>query len=241
VSSSLQRRLGSVTSEQAARLDAAAIGLGIDIAQLMEMAGFQVARCAWRMLGRRAARVHVVAGRGHNGGDGVVAARHLAGWGCTVTAGVLADPDALDSLMRQQCAAASGAGVTVRVSKRAGDVLGRLDEAAIVIDALLGTGLREPPRPAHAEVIAALRGTILSVDVPSGLDAGTGTAPGVAVHAHTTCTLAAMKRGLWNAGAFVFTGAIVIADIGMPERAWELCGLTAPTSLRGGRLVTLRR
>jgi hydroxyethylthiazole kinase-like uncharacterized protein yjeF len=241
VSSSLQRRLGSVTPEQASRLDAAAVALGIDIAQLMEVAGFQVARCAWRILGRRAARVHIVAGRGHNGGDGMVAARHLAGWGCAVTAGVLADAGALDSLMRQQCAAAKGAGVAVRVSERTGDVLGRLDDAAIVVDALLGTGLREPPRPAYAEVIAALRGTVLSVDVPSGLDAGTGTASGVAVRAHTTCTLAAMKHGLWNAAALVYTGEIVVADIGMPARAWERCGLTAPTSLRGGRLITLRR
>jgi NAD(P)H-hydrate epimerase len=120
-------------------------------------------------------------------------------------------------------------------------VLGRLEEAAIVVDALLGTGLREPPRPAHAEVIAALRGTVLSVDVPSGLDTGSGTAPGVAVRAHTTCTLAAMKRGLWSAAALVYTGEIVVADIGMPMQAWERCGLTAPTSLRGGRLITLRR
>jgi NAD(P)H-hydrate epimerase len=241
VSTSLQRRLGSLTSEQASRLDAAAVGLGIDIIQLMEVAGFQVARCAWRMLGRRAARVHIVAGRGHNGGDGLVAARHLAGWGCTVTAGVLADADALDSLMRRQCATATGAGVALRVSPRATDVLGRLDDAAIVVDALLGTGLHEPPRPAHADVIAALRGTVLSVDVPSGLDAGTGTAPGVAVRAHTTCTLAAMKRGLWNAAALVHTGEIVVADIGMPAQAWERCGLAAPSSLRGGRLITLRR
>jgi NAD(P)H-hydrate epimerase len=241
VSSSLQRRLGSLTPEEASRLDAAAVGLGIDIAQLMEVAGFQVARCAWRMLGRRAGRIHVVAGRGHNGGDGIVAARHLAGWGCTVSAGVLGDPDALDSLIVRQCAAAAGAGVTVRVSKRVGDVLGRIDDAVIVVDALLGTGLREPPRSAHAEVILALRGTILSVDVPSGIDAGTGGAPGVAVRAHTTCTLAGMKRGLWNAAARAHTGEIVVADIGMPERAWASCGLVAPTSLRGGRLVTLRR
>lgn len=241
MSSSLHRRFGSLTSDETGRLDAAAIELGLDIAQLMEVAGFQVARCAWRILGRRAARVHVVAGHGHNGGDGLVTARHLAGWGCTVTAGVLGDPDTLDPLMRQQCAAATGAGVAVRVSQRAGDVLTGIDGAAIVIDALLGTGMREPPRPQHAEVIAGVGGTVLSIDVPSGLDASTGTAPGAAVVARTTCTLAGMKRGLWNEAARTYAGEIVVADIGMPEQAWHRCGLTAPTSLRGGRLVTLRR
>jgi hydroxyethylthiazole kinase-like uncharacterized protein yjeF len=240
VSSSLQRRFGSLTPEQASRLDAAAVELGVDIAQLMEIAGFQVARCVWRMLGRRAARVHVVAGHGHNGGDGMVTARHLAGWGCDVTAGVLGDPDALDTLLRQQCTAATGAGVAVCVSQRAGDILVRLDDAAIVVDALLGTGLREPPRPAHAEVIAGVHGTVISIDVPSGLDAATGTAPGAAVRAHTTCTLAAMKRGLWNDAAHAYCGQMVVADIGMPQQAWQRCRLTAPTSLRGGRLVTLR-
>jgi NAD(P)H-hydrate epimerase len=213
---------------------------GIDITQLMEVAGFQVARCAWRMLGRRAARIHVVAGRGHNGGDGLVAARHLAGWGCSVTAGVLGDPDAPDALIGRLRGAADGTGVTVRVSKRPDDVLGGSDDAALVIDALLGTGLREPPRPAHAEVIAGMRGTVLSIDVPSGLDASTGEAAGAVVRAHTTCTLAGMKRGLWNAAARPFAGEIVVADIGMPERVWQSCGLVAPTSLRGGRLVTLR-
>jgi hydroxyethylthiazole kinase-like uncharacterized protein yjeF len=241
VSSSLQRRFGSLTSEEASRLDAAAVELGVDIAQLMEVAGFQVARCAWRILGRRAGRVHVVAGHGHNGGDGLVAARHLAGWGCAVTAGVLSDPAALDTLLRQQRVAAGGAGVLVRVSQRPGDVLHGVDGAAIVLDALLGTGLREPPRPRHAETIAGVRGTVLSIDVPSGLDASTGAAPGAAVHAHTTCTLAGMKRGLWNDAARVYTGEIVVADIGMPEQAWQRAGLNAPTSLRGGRMVTLRR
>jgi hydroxyethylthiazole kinase-like uncharacterized protein yjeF len=241
VSSSLQRRFGSLTSEEASQLDAAAVQLGVDIAQLMEVAGFQVARCAWRILGRRAAAVHVVAGHGHNGGDGLVAARHLAGWGCTVSAAVLGDADALDPLLRKQRTAAIGSGVAVDVSQRASDVLAGIAGAAVVVDALLGTGLREPPRPAHAEVIAGLRGTVLSVDVPSGLDATTGMAPGAAVRAHTTCTLAGMKRGMWNDAARPYCGEIVAADIGMPQRAWQSCGLSAPTSLRGGRLVTLRR
>jgi NAD(P)H-hydrate epimerase len=241
MSSSLQRRLGSLTPAEVSRLDAAVVGLGVDIAQLMEVAGFQVARCAWRMLGRRPARVHVAAGRGHNGGDGLVVARYLSAWGCAVSAGVLSERDGLDALMQQQFLAAKGAGVAVRVSARPAAVVQGIDGAGLVVDALLGTGLHEAPREAHSEVIAAIQGTVLSIDVPSGLDAATGTAPGVAVRATVTCTLAAMKRGLWTAPARAYTGEIVVADIGMPEAAFAKCGLPAPSSLRGGRLITLRR
>ncbi|MGH7722803.1 MAG: NAD(P)H-hydrate epimerase, partial [Candidatus Dormibacteria bacterium] len=163
MSSSLQRRLGSLTSEQASRLDAAAVDLGVGIVQLMEVAGFQVARCAWRMLGRRAARVHVVAGHGHNGGDGLVSARHLAGWGCEVTVGVLGDPEALDPLLLEQAAAAGGAGALVHVSEQPTDLVGRRDGIALIVDALLGTGLRRPPRPAYQEIIGSMHGPVLSI------------------------------------------------------------------------------
>jgi NAD(P)H-hydrate epimerase len=237
VSLSPQRRYGSITAEDSARLDAAAIATGVAITQLMEVAGFQVARCAWRLLGNRAGEVHVVAGRGHNGGDGLVAARHLAAWGCAVTAAVLGTRDDVDDLMHAQVTAALGAGVSVRVSDRPDDVLDRIDGVRLVIDGLLGTGLRQPPRPAHATVINGLRGSILSIDVPSGLDATTGTAPGATVHATTTCTLAAVKSGVWVPGARPYTGDVDVADIGMPRTAWEVCGLVAPSSVRAGRLL----
>ena len=87
-----QRRYGDLTSAQLGALDAAAVQAGVEIVQLMEVAGFQVARLAWRLLGSRPRRVHVVAGHGNNGGDGLVAARHLGGWGCDVSATVHACP-----------------------------------------------------------------------------------------------------------------------------------------------------
>lgn len=241
MSTTPQRRLGSLSAEEAARLDAAAVELGLDIAQLMEVAGFQVARCAWSVLGRRSARVHVVAGRGHNGGDGLVAARHLAAWGCSVSALVLAEEESVDDLGRTQARAARGAGVAVTHSRDPEAAAGAAHGADLIVDALLGTGLREPARPPAAEVIEAMCGVVVSIDVPSGLDATTGTAVGATVRAHTTCTLAAMKRGLWNPAAAEYAGRIVVADIGMPVTAWQRAGLAAPSGLRGGRMVTIRR
>ncbi len=229
------RRFGAVTPEQTAALDAAAAGLGIDVVQLMELAGFQVARLAWRMAGRRRQHVHVVAGHGNNGGDALVAARHLAGWGCTVTATVVREPDRIGALLERQCTAARGAGVRVTMSARPSRAVAPA-EASLIIDGLLGTGLREPPRSPVADVIDAIRGPVLSVDVPSGLDAGDGVAAGVAVTATATCTLAACKRGFWTKGATRWTGSVHVADIGMPAEAWSQCGMSPPSAVRGGAL-----
>jgi NAD(P)H-hydrate epimerase len=232
---SAARRFGSVTPREVAALDAAAAALGIDVVRVMEVAGFQVARLAWRMVGSRPRGVHVVAGHGNNGGDALVAARHLAAWGCTVTAAVVRDPGRVGALLESQCAAARGAGVEVTVSGSP-DRAAAPDGAALVIDGLLGTGLTEPPRHPAAAVIDAMRGRILSVDVPSGFDAAEGIAVGTAVAAAATCTLAACKRGFWVEGASRWTGTVWVADIGMPQAAWSRCGMPAPSAVRGGAL-----
>jgi hydroxyethylthiazole kinase-like uncharacterized protein yjeF len=230
---SAARRFGAVTPAETAALDAAAAALGVDVVRLMEVAGFQVARLAWRMIGSRPKQIHVVAGHGNNGGDALVAARHLAGWGCAVTAAVLREPDRVGALLERQCAAARGAGAEVTVSDRPDRAVAP-DGVVLVIDGLLGTGLTEPPRAPQAEVIATMSGPVLSVDVPSGFHAGDGSAAGAAVRATATCALAACKRGFWVEGASRWTGSLHVADIGMPAAAWARCGLSAPSAVRGG-------
>ncbi len=230
-----QQRYGELTAAQVSALDAAAADLGVDILQLMELAGFQVARLAWRMNGSRPRRVHVVAGHGNNGGDALVAARHLSAWGCSVSATVHGDPGRLGGVVARHANAASQAGVAVVVSAEPEDATAP-PGVALLVDGLLGTGLTGPPRPAHAAVIAAMRGTILSIDVPSGLDADDGDAAGAAVRATATCTLTACKRGFWAPASRQWTGALHVADIGMPPVAWTRCGLVAPTGVRGGAL-----
>ncbi len=162
-------------------------------------------------------------------------ARFLAAWGCNVTAAVHAAPDRLSAVVDHQRHAAAGAGVAVTVSADPRDALAS-ERDALLIDALLGTGLTGPAREGHAAVIAGMRGTILSVDVPSGMDADSGSAAGAAVRATATCTLTACKRGFWAAGATRWTGEVHVADIGMPRQAWLRCGLVAPAAVRGGRL-----
>ncbi|MFN2450841.1 MAG: NAD(P)H-hydrate epimerase [Candidatus Dormibacteria bacterium] len=239
------RRLGALRAQEVRRLDAAAAEAGLPLEVLMETAGWQLARTAWRLLGRAPGPVLVCAGRGNNGGDALVMARQLAGWGCAVTVLLVGapHPGPLVTEQRRRLRASAPSATLIEVDDAAPLAVGaplaaRLAEARLVVDGLLGSGLRGAPRDLDAAVIAALRHPrILSVDVPSGLDVDSGTAAGACVSAHTTCTLTAMKRGLWGARARAHTGALLVADIGIPAVAWARAGLEQPSAVRGGALL----
>jgi len=231
---------GDLTSEQVARLDSAALECGVTTLQLMEIAGWQVARCAYQHIGSQPGSITVVAGHGNNGGDGLVAARHIATWGCAVTAVVVADESRVAGLVRDHIVAARRCGVVVTVSADAAAVQPRIAGAALVIDAILGTGLQQAPRELQAAAIRALNtanSPVLSVDIPSGLDATTGEAFDPCVRATLTCTLTAMKHGLRSGDGSVHAGELWVADIGMPAAAWERAGLRRPPGVTGGELV----
>ena len=95
----------------------------------------------------------------------------------------------------------------------------RLQRACVMVDALLGTGLkgdvREPSRQA-IEVVNDLDRPVVSVDIPSGLDCDTGEPLGIAVKATTTVTFARAKVGLLKPEAAAYVGRLVVADIGIP-------------------------
>jgi ADP-dependent NAD(P)H-hydrate dehydratase / NAD(P)H-hydrate epimerase len=232
--------LGDLTSEDVARLDAAAVECGVTTMQLMEIAGWQVARCAWEQIGRHPAAIAVLAGHGNNGGDGLVAARHLATWGCIVRVAVVAEESRVQGLVLNHATSARACGVEVTVTTLADAALTIAAKSALVIDALLGTGLRSAPRDPLASVIRGMNasgGAILSVDVPSGMDATSGEAFDPCVRASATCTLTAMKHGLRSSAALAHAGAIWVADIGMPAAAWDRAGLRRPPGVTGGELV----
>jgi ADP-dependent NAD(P)H-hydrate dehydratase / NAD(P)H-hydrate epimerase len=238
VGGDLAERFGALTADRLAALDGAAVRAGVGTLMLMEVAGWQVARCAWRLLGRRPGRVLVVAGRGNNGGDGLVAARHLRAWGCDAGAVVVGNEAGLRGAIVDQLAAARGAGVRVDVAEDAPGVAAAAATGDLCIDALLGTGLRSAPRSPEAEAIGALAGArVLSVDVPSGLDASTGEPYRPCVDAEATCTLTAVKAGMWSRAARSRTGRLFVADIGMPATAWAACGLRAPSAVLAGALL----
>jgi NAD(P)H-hydrate epimerase len=232
------KRYGGITAADVTRLDAVAASLGIDTERLMEHAGWQIARCATELV-PPGSGIAVVAGPGNNGGDGVVAGRLLACWGYPVNIVVFAEPEKITTAMAQRLRTADNCGAKTEVAHQVGVVADALDSCELAIDALLGSGMSGPPRDAAAEVIEQFTNTMtLSVDVPSGLDATDGPTA-VCTRADVTCTLAAMKRGLWTEAGRLRAGRIFVADIGIPEAVWRSCGLRAPSEVRNGRLVEL--
>lgn len=210
-------RLVSAQAREVDRL--VAERFAIPVAWLMEAAGWQVAR---HCRGRTA----VLCGRGNNGGDGLAAARHLHRWGRL--AGVAcADVRRLTGPAAEEAAALRALGVPIAAEPDLGD-------ATVVLDALLGTGLTRAPEGVLAEWIEVVNGSgrrVVSVDVPSGLDADTGVAAGACVRADVTVTLGLPKAGLLEADGLARAGEIWVADIGVPAEAYAAIGLDVPARL----------
>jgi hydroxyethylthiazole kinase-like uncharacterized protein yjeF len=207
--------------------------LGVTTLRLMESAGMGVAAVVRRELGAAAGGVVIVCGGGSNGGDGFVAARHLAMGGVAVRV-LLAAPR---SKIKGDAAAAlaaleAGGGVTVEEagdSTDAADWRARLGGAAApvgavdapvdaVVDAIFGTGFRGEVQGAPAAAIAAMNaapGRKIAVDIPSGLDADSGRAAGIVFRADVTATMGARKLGL-VVDASAPVGRIEIVDLGAP-------------------------
>ena len=187
---------------------------GVPSLELMERAGAGLAAAAASMAGEDG-RIVVVAGKGNNAGDGFVAARLLRAAGREVdvlAAGGSAgfSGDAAANLERL------GAAPPLALEH------GIAADAALVIDALLGTGSSGAPRGeilAAIEAISAWGGPVLAADVPSGVDASSGEIEGLAVVAAATATFHAAKPGLWIEPGRGCAGAVSVVDIGMPAGA----------------------
>ena len=203
--------------------------------QMMEHAGTALAQSALEMLGNdwRSSKIIVLVGDGNNGGSGVCAARHLANRGVTVLVVSVRRPTEADGVLGQQLLALAEAPAEVITWDAAFDT----SDADLVIDAVIGTGLRKAPRARQMALIRATqaaRGPILSLDVPSGVDSDSGNKPGVAVQPMRTLTLGLPKRGLTLENA----GELWLADLGIPPGVFARTGLAFPPIF--GRETRLR-
>jgi len=207
--------------------------LGVPPLLLMENAGRAVAQAAIDIA--RGGRVWVVCGKGNNGGDGWVAARHLAASGASVRAVSLCEPSELrgDALLNANAALACG------VPRCAS-----LDEAGagdLVVDGILGTGIARPAEGRALDAIRAVNATrargakVLSIDLPSGVDGDVDVVRGEAVRADFTVTLHALKPALTQYPARALAGEIRVGSLGIPGlfapgpvRRWSTRDLVAP-------------
>jgi len=165
--------------------------------------------------------VGVVCGKGNNGGDGFVVARLALLAGLETRVVLVGDPDGIsgDALLFKEAFERLGGQVSVAPgSAEAGAAVGSMSDCTVVVDALLGTGVRgELQGRVRAAVEAWPQTRTIAVDVPSGLNADTGEILGCCVRANTTVTFQFSKCGFENPAAREFLGRLVVADIGIPE------------------------
>jgi NAD(P)H-hydrate epimerase len=219
-----------LSRDQVRELDRRAIEeFGLPGVVLMENAGRGAAEVLLN-LGVRG-RVLICCGKGNNGGDGHVIARHLDNRRVPVRVLLFARPEDLtgDAATHFQVIARSGLDIQV-------DAGVSLDEPALarelagaewVVDALFGTGLSGAIRPPLDRGIAAINNSparVLAVDIPSGLDADTGLPLGPCVRAGHTVTFAALKKGFAEPAAGPWLGQVHLVDIGLPRVLLEAAG-----------------
>ena len=169
-------------------------------------------------------RVVICCGKGNNGGDGFVIARHLDNAQISVRVLLFARAEDLagDAAIHYRILAKSALPM-VRFGAGSLDCQSLQQELATaewIVDALFGTGLTGPVRPPFDQVIATINSTsarVLAVDIPSGLDCDTGQPLGAAVRADHTATFVALKKGFANPAAQEWLGKVHIIDIGIPR------------------------
>lgn len=238
-----------VTGEGMRALEAAAMATGRTGQQLMEEAGLALAQEAWMLLGTlEGRRIVVLAGPGDNGGDGLVAACHLAEWGADVSVYLpawLREPERL--------ARPRGLEVTVIDGRDDPDCSGLaalLDSASLVMDALFGIGQSRAldPTGPFARTLDCLRDArrrpgppqLVAVDLPTGLDPDTGAVDDHLVAPDLTVTFGLPKVGMYQWPGSAVVGNVQVIDIGIPAEAVEALDLSLLTANTARSLLPAR-
>lgn len=205
--------LTAVTAAEMREVDRVATeDVCLPLLSMMENAGRNLARVVSHRRDDR--RVVVFAGAGGNGGGGLAAARHLTNRDVPVTVVLDRDPETLSGATATQHRVLEAMDVPVRIDGDAPDTVGD----TVAVDALVGYGLTEALRGTAADLAARCNeaDAVVSLDVPTGVNATTGEVPGPAVDADVTLTLALPKTGLGpNAGA------LLLGDIAIPAAVYD--------------------
>jgi NAD(P)H-hydrate epimerase len=214
--------------------------IGIVLMQMMENAGRDLARLAVRRLDNdvRDRPIVVLVGRGNKGGGGLVAARHLHNWGAWVQVVCTHAPDDYAGVPRQQLAILQAMGAPLAWAEEGWE----LPPCDLIVDAILGDGLRGEPRDRARDLIllaGSSHAPILSLDVPSGLDASSGHLHTPHIRAEATMALGLPKRGLLVEPGRSAAGDLYVADIGVPPVVYAQVGLEVPPLFEQDTVVPL--
>ncbi len=231
-----------VNEAQMREIDRLAVDIfQLGILQMMENAGRNLARLAYRTLNnppakRKSKKVAIFAGVGGNGGGGVCAARHLHNHGVEVAIVLTKPPETLSGAAQRQLSILAATGMRPVLLDEAKNVI---DESDLVLDAMIGYSLKGPPRgdaETFIEWINQSGKPVISLDLPSGLDATSGEIPGACIHAAQTLSLALPKPGLVNP----VSGELFLADIGIPPEVYHSLGIRFDPFFKGEYILPMR-
>ncbi len=219
----------SITRAQAQEIDRRAVeDYGVPSIVLMENAGRQVADHVQRFVNQQHASGQVVicCGTGNNGGDGLVIARHLDLRGLAVQVVLCGDAAKLkgDAKTNFDIVRQSAIPLLLLMDGEINSLQSKLAGTAVIVDALLGTGMRGDPRSPMNTIIHRINRSglpVLSVDLPSGLDCDSGQPGDPTIQATGTYTFVAYKQGFSQVACQGMLGQVEVLDIGAPRRLLE--------------------
>lgn len=206
----------AVTAGEMTKVDEIAMReFGINLLQMMELAGYQLAQLSTNYLDSNS-KVLILVGTGHNGGGGLVAAKHLYNWGFSSSVYLISQDIKPISLHQLDILSKTSINILEKEPNFA--------EFDLLVDALLGYNIQGDVDETIKEIINAVNSSgkkILSLDIPSGLNPDTGSPMGTSIKATTTLTLAAPKTGLLRNEAKEYVGDLFLADIGIPQEVFK--------------------
>jgi len=218
--------------EDVKRVEVALTRVGVSVSELMHRAGYAAAQEVMAL--PEAETVVVLVGTGNNGGDGWVAAETLKAKGRAVQVVTpVAPADLRGDLARMVAQGAAANGVPIIVGPSRSELEALLDKTDVVLDCMLGTGFEgalRTPYDIWVDCLNASGARVVSVDVPSGLSAQTGAAPGACVVADMTVTMLALKPGLLADKGRDVCGSIVVAPLA--EQTEQLVSEAEPVAWR---------
>jgi NAD(P)H-hydrate epimerase len=230
----------AITTDQMREIDRIMVEIyGIELIQMMENAGRNLASLARKLFLNGEVvdkQVWVFAGSGGNGGGGLVAARHLYNWGINIQVYTTKSPSEFKGVPRHQLSILQVMGVPIFLGADGLDVL----KPDLIVDAIIGYSLDGAPLGQAAALInAANKSTapILSLDIPSGIDATSGRGYDPHINAAATLTLALPKTGLLEGSNISSVGELYLADISVPPQLYRHFGFEVPSLFQKNAII----
>ena len=236
--------LPTLSSEQMSKIDDLAVRhFGLDLVQLMENAGSLTARLSREIIGRLDKRkITVLVGKGNNGGDGIIAARHLQNWGANVTVIIPDHPDNISKINNEQLGVLRSMFVDRQFNTSRLMWESSVLKADLVIDALLGYKINRTPEGDYAaliEISNKSKAKKISIDIPSGLNPDSGDQYNPCIKADYTLALGSIKKGLLEKKAKDFVGKLYLGDVGIPREVYQLLGIEMPNIFEKSELIKI--